>query len=559
MEGPLVARLLKTPSGVKPKRQLERGPFDLIEEAFHLLRTCPASILASYYFGTIPFVLGLLYFFSDMSQSAFARDRLGTASGVMVVLFFWAKTWQSIFARELLAHRAGALRERLGLARFSHLFCIQGAIHATGLFLWPIALGLLLPFGWVNAFYQNATAIGTSKDGKLTTTMKQAARQSHLWVAPNHTFLLVWKAFLIFAFINWVIAALLLPFLAKMLLGIESPFTKSPISMLNTTLFAVVTALVYLSTDPWHKAVYVLRCFYGQSLRTGYDLRGELKELVPPNYAQTAAAMVLLGTVLMMGAAAEAASAPEVVSSQHSVAPEQLDKSINEVLQQREYSWRLPRSGKEREVGLIEGFIASIGDTIAAWIKAIAYWTGKVMDEFFKIFRPRMSLGTPGIGWALAVRTFAFVLLVLLVFFAAVFLFRLWQRQRTPDEVVAAAIGSAPDLSSHDVAADQLPEDEWIKLGRELLHRGELRLAMRAFYLATLAHLAQRNLITLARHKSNYDYNRELGRRAHALPAVTEIFGENVAAFDRAWYGLHPVDEVSLDRFASNLERIKCA
>jgi hypothetical protein len=552
------------------KKQLEegRGGFDLMEEAFHLLRSTPAATLAMYYVGTIPFVMGLLYFWSDMSQSAFAYDRLGTSALGVALLYFWAKVWQSIFARRLLAQRSFGTAEGAAGVRLAEqaglvpMVCAQAAIHATGLFVWPIGLALLLPFGWINAFYQSATVIGVADDRTLKSTVRQAVEQAKLWVLHNHVFLLVWKAFWIFVLVNWTMAAVGLPYLAKLFFGIESPFTKSPFSMLNTTFFAVVTALMYLSTDPLHKAVYVLRCFYGQSLRTGRDLRAELAEFA--RHGLERAAVIALGAGLFMFAATASSSATESNSPAQSppagssVAPERLDKSIAEVLQQSEYSWRLPRSAREREVGLIEGFIASIGDTIASWFKAIGRWIGKILDKITNFFGPRTT-GSGGIGWALAVRTFAFVLLVLLVFFAAVFLFRLWQRQRTPDEVVAAAIGSAPDLSSHDVAADQLPDDEWIKLGRELLQRGELRLAMRAFYLATLAHLAQRNLITLARHKSNYDYNRELGRRAHALPAVTEIFGENVAAFDRAWYGLHPVDEVSLDRFASNLERIKCA
>ena len=125
--------------------------------------------------------------------------------------------------------------------------------------------------------------------------------------------------------------------------------------------------------------------------------------------------------------------------------------------------------------------------------------------------------------------------------------------------MVSAMPQLSPDLNDQDVAADQLPEDEWLKLARDLLQRGELRLAMRAFYLATLAHLASRNLITLAKYKSNYEYGRELQRRAHALPTVTQLFDENVAAFDRAWYGLHDVDRGILDEFASKVEKIKCA
>jgi hypothetical protein len=107
------------------------------------------------------------------------------------------------------------------------------------------------------------------------------------------------------------------------------------------------------------------------------------------------------------------------------------------------------------------------------------------------------------------------------------------------------------------VRADQLPEDGWTKLGREMLERGEFRLAMRAFYLGSLAHLATRNLINLARFKSNRDYERELRRRAHSFPGLLSVFGDNLAAFEGIWYGMHEVNRELVERFAANVERIR--
>jgi len=139
-----------------------------------------------------------------------------------------------------------------------------------------------------------------------------------------------------------------------------------------------------------------------------------------------------------------------------------------------------------------------------------------------------------------------------------ILILRAWQnRRRQPAAVSSEAILPLPDLADENVAADQLPEDGWIKLGRELLGRGELRLALRAFYFASLAHLAARNLLTIAKFKSNRDYERELGRRGHALPNMLSLFGENVSVFDRSWYGLHDVDTEMVGRFLTNVEKIK--
>jgi hypothetical protein len=136
-------------------------------------------------------------------------------------------------------------------------------------------------------------------------------------------------------------------------------------------------------------------------------------------------------------------------------------------------------------------------------------------------------------------------------------LFRLWRNQVPIQEFAAEALPAVPDVSDENVGAEQLPEDGWIKLARELLDRGELRLALRAFYLAALAHLAERNLITLARYKSNRDYERELLRRGHALADVPGLFSRSVMAFERVWYGRHGVSQELLEDFARNVERIK--
>lgn len=54
---------------------LEARPNGLIlaEQAVFLLRRRGAPALFAYYIGTFPFVLGLLFFWSDMSRNPFGR------------------------------------------------------------------------------------------------------------------------------------------------------------------------------------------------------------------------------------------------------------------------------------------------------------------------------------------------------------------------------------------------------------------------------------------------------------------------------------------------------
>jgi hypothetical protein len=155
-------------------------------------------------------------------------------------------------------------------------------------------------------------------------------------------------------------------------------------------------------------------------------------------------------------------------------------------------------------------------------------------------------------------RALVYLLAAGLLAFLGWLLWRLWKSITPQPELAAEALAPPPpNVADESVGAEQLPEDGWLKLARELLSRGELRLALRAFYLATLAHLAQRHLITLARFKSNHDYQRELQRRGHSLSALFEHFSENLQVFERVWYGRHEITPRALHEFAGKVERIQ--
>ncbi len=87
--------------------------------------------------------------------------------------------------------------------------------------------------------------------------------------------------------------------------------------------------------------------------------------------------------------------------------------------------------------------------------------------------------------------------------------------------------------------------------------REGLRLALRALYLASLAHLGQRELIVIAKFKSNHEYERELRRRAQTREELLAAFGQNITTFEAAWYGMHEVTRDNLDQFTANFERIR--
>lgn len=144
---------------MKPRRRQGKGAFDLIEEATHRLRTVPIGTLAVYYLGAIPFVLGLLYFWADMSRSPFAGQHLIDSALGMAGLFLWMKFWQVIFARRLRAHVAAEPAPHWTVRRWGRVFLTQAFVQPSSLFVIPLSLVPALPFAWVYAFYQNVTAL----------------------------------------------------------------------------------------------------------------------------------------------------------------------------------------------------------------------------------------------------------------------------------------------------------------------------------------------------------------------------------------------------------------
>ncbi|MBI5383350.1 MAG: DUF4129 domain-containing protein [Verrucomicrobia bacterium] len=589
------------------RRQAQTGqaPLELVEESVHLLRLAPASALGAYYAGTLPFLLGVLYFWSDMSRSSFAESRLPAAALGLALLFFWMKCWQTVFANHLLSRLCGETAPRFTVRRLLRAALAQTIVQPTGLFLLPIALVLVAPFGWVYAFYQNFTVLGSGEDAGVRPVLRRAWRQAVLWPGQNNWGLIAFKVFGLFVFFNVMTGALALPFLVKMLFGVESVFTRSVGAVLNPTFFVGLAVVTHLCMDPLVKAFYVLRCFYGESLQTGQDLRTELRRFDAANKpAAIALALLALLTALPLNAlsgepqpstrivgivpqfqnpaAAEgtklgpqedqnlltsAATSVNVArptrnpkpETQDSLNPADLDRAISVVIQQREYSWRFPReklAAADKEKGTLAALVEGLYDSLRDGLKKLNEWARKVRDWLFGDYhRPARRWGL-GPVWATAAKWLLVLLVVGLACVLGVIALRAWRRRRQKENL-AQPIAAAPDVADENVGADQLPEDGWITLARDLLTRGELRLALRAFYLSSLAHLAEKNLLSLAKFKSNRDYERELERRRHALPEVTQTFSENVSAFDRVWYGLHEVSRESLDQFASNVERIK--
>ena len=263
-------------------RHLSPGALDLLEDAVHALRGASAGTLAWYYLATLPFVLGLLFFWADLSRDPGAVDYSAGAALGLALLFLGMKTGQSVFAVRL---RAGLGAQR-GLApaswtlrRVGRVALVQAIIQPSGLLVLPVAALLTVPLGWACAFYGHANALGDAADGSPGRACVRAAPESSLWPRQNHVALLVLSLLLFFVWMNVLATCAGLPHLLKMFSGEENAFTRAGWSLFNSTFFATTGALVYLLLDPLWKAFYALRAFHADAQRTGEDLQRALGAL----------------------------------------------------------------------------------------------------------------------------------------------------------------------------------------------------------------------------------------------------------------------------------------
>ena len=560
----------------------------LIDESVHRLRLAPPGTLLIYYAGTLPFILALLYFWADQGHNPDAEAHGSAAALGIALLFLSMKICQAVFAARLIASIRRQPDAPWTAARLGRLAAVQTALQPSGLFALCLAmlpavlrlpafsafcLSLLftIPFGWTYAFYQNVTVLGDGSLPSIRAVFSRSLRHALDQPRQNHTGLAVLSILALFAWINLIALAFLLPQLAHMFTGEENLFTRSGTHLLNTTFFAVTGALVYLALDPLAKTFYALRCFHLDSVRTGEDLKSDLAALPPVAAGGSGVAATLalaFGVLLLAGLPARAAvaatpsPAPAALPASGSVSPAELGRSIDTVLRRREFAWRAPRAVTTEKAEAFHSFF----DNFSRWWQerqaALGRWFEAILKKYFKGRRTQDDATPDSASTGLDPATLRALLYTLIGLLAAALAVLAWRHRRHIRRGVVEGIaaptasGPTPDLTDDSLLASQLPEDEWLQLARSLLAGGDRRLALRALYLSVLAALGERGLLAIARHKSNRDYLLELRRRARDRDEVQGAFARNVGRFERVWYGEHPADDALLAEFQADRERV---
>ncbi len=494
---------------------------EILEQAASLLRAAPAAAIATYLAGASPFVLAVLFFLNDMTRSAFAYDRLAAWSLALAALYVWKNVWQAIFTARLYESLSPGARGKFSF----RLVAIQAALQPAGIVACAIGFVIMLPLPWFAAFFRNVglfAALGAADP------VRTARKQALLWTPQNWGVLGIVSVGWLLLFANVMVMIILLPQLERSFLGIEGEAARLGMRILSVNSAASAAAVAWLIIDPLLDAVYVLRCYYGESIATGADLLASLRRSA--------------AVVAMLICAAPAMRAQ--------VDPAALDHSIDQVIRTREFAWRTPRAAGAQPQGKWVGWVHAVQNKIGEfwdWIKTLLK----------RIFEREQKAEIAGSGGAISPRTMNVLIgiAVALVVAAGIFFFL---RRKTP--AIAAqpvTIAAAVNLADESVTADQLPESSWLQLAEELLAKGDARLALRALYLAGLTYLSGRGLVSIKRWKSGLDYRRELNRRARATPEVGREFAKISGIFEYGWYGVHAVDRALVESFASGLNAMR--
>jgi len=518
-------------------RSIALPAIPLLEGAVHLLRRAPRATLVCHLIGAAPFALGLLLFWNDVNNSHTSDATVARESVVLALLLVWMNCWRAVFAGRLYRQLSATPDPPWTWRRTWNLVAAQAFLGATKLVVWPVALLTIFGFAWTAAFYRSATALA---DREELDPMQLIARARHLagldrfqgWVIlPVFLFLGV-----VFA-IDLALALAMLPQLIRLLTGYESQFSRAGVYFIFTPLFLwSALAISWMAFDPFVQAVYCLRSFHGESITTGEDIRAGLRML-------TAAVLILLVLMPVHGFAA--------------VPRQQLEDSVRQAMQASEYDWRLPVAAADGPHGA--PWLIRATDHIIDFLKAIFRAIGRGIQAIFDWLRKLFGVtgdATPGtlprsgLNWTL-------YLLIALVVSLAVWI--AWRRrwfQPARPKTVAPAL-AAIRLDDAELTADRLPEDGWMELAARALQEGNFRFALRAYYLANLAWLGHSQFLTINLGKTNREYEIELRRRARGFTEARELFAANIAAFESAWYGQHPVTVEGATEFRARIDRVK--
>jgi hypothetical protein len=521
---------------MKPGYQTEgKRAVDLLEEAILLLRKLPFLSWAALYFGALPYVLVFLLYLMNLAHNPAVSEQLVGYSALLAVLYVWMRVWQTAFAAQVWRERAGTSIVGWTFHSILRVACDHLRYSVVSLVGLAASTLLVFPLAWHYALHQSLVLLvipGFDTHRPGAGPVKRSWEQARLWSGQNHLIMLLLGLISVIIFLNVAACLVVFPYLLKLLTGWESAFTRLGVRLFDFKMLFAAIVLTYLAVLPLARVVYVLRCFYGSSLKTGADLLSELRS--------TKVAALILACLFLTGGSQVLASQPaeheagvSVTSAHPSIPAARLDASISTVLQSRKHLWQAPAGARRNQDPSIW---RDLGRAVRRWLETTADWLVRVL----RWLRPADSPSRPRHGRSVDIRDVAKVLLVVCAVGLAFLITRtLLERRSRSGRPVAISARQPVDLRSAEVSPEELPEERWLELARDMMENGQARLAMRAVYLAAIVILGKRELVTPTRFKSNRDYLLELRRRHRGSEMPVTSFQSMIGLFEKVWYGRH--------------------
>ena len=503
-----------------------------LEDAVHLLRSAPLSTLLCHWTGSAPFALAVMLFWNDITQYRPSNAACVADSLALAVLLAWMNFWRALFASKLRAQLGDAPAAGMNAWRMAGY---QSLLGASKLIVLPISVLIVFPWASTVAFYRYAAVLSCRADLSFRQVMARASKLAAIDRRQNWATLPAVAFLQVLVTLNVAMALAMLPQLVRMLTGYESTFSRAGLSFVNNPLFIMAALVVgWMAIDPFIQAVYCVMYFRRESLESGEDLRAALRRLL----RATALLCVIAGSALA------------------AVEPEPLRRSIDQTMQAHEYDWRLPpEAAAQNKPSWLLDMVDRMFHGLMWFTDHVATAIGNLLKWIFD--KLSMPGGDQGAAPAHALSVGIYALIAVILIMAGLLAVRIVRARRARPRAATVAVVIPVRLEDESVTPDQLPEDQWIEMAEKCLREQNYRLALRAYYLANLAWLGRREWIAINPGKTNREYEGDLRRRARAFAEARGLFSENLAAFERAWYGLHLVAAVDVELFRERNGRMK--
>ncbi len=537
-----------------------RTAIDIVEESFNILRQNWKELLPLHMIGMVPFVAGLVLFVNDMSFSVLAFDKAGEYSFMMVLLFMWKNFIQSLFCRKVTGKliMSEADGEPFDLRATVKIFVSQGIVQTAGLFIRFISLILFVTIPLTSAFFNSFAVFIASENGDIRKSISKSFRHMLYMLHQNCFLQVIFFCVGLMTAVNAVTIIFAISWFIKTFLGMESTFSLGSSAIyfnivFNTTFLSVLFGIVLLVVDPIVKTAFTVRVFYEESATKGYDIIADFARISGSMLSRHAVSIAMvLSVFLTLPAAAAGNTIPLSADSTGTVSPippEEIRSSLDKVLKERQFSWHMPPVEEMKENP------AGIWLTIERYLEKVKEFMDEVLEFLGGYFFKKGGERT----WKRLVGENA-VLISIVLAAAAVAVFLLiyfLKRNRAKRHAAVAVAGIARKIAIEDISADKHDDSEWARMALDFIAGGDMKSALRAFFMACLSTLSTKNILVLNRAKTNSDYYRELRRKMRRRPEIASVFHENLIVFEKVCYGKGDVDAEVLESFRKNYELLK--